>query len=159
MHVDFKYEISPAWELIEKIEENTTELFKIQDPDLKHATLMVVSELLENAVKYGKSNSQISSIQFRFIADDKKITITVSNGVVADKHANDLIEHINQVNSSNNPEELYTNRLKELLENRRTDESKLGIYRISYEGAFHLSYEYKENILTIRAERRYGEGD
>ena len=159
MKVDFKYELSPAWELIEKVEENTNELFNIQDKDLKHDTLMVISELLENAVKYGKSNPQITGIQFRFYADDNKIIIKVSNGVVARKHVDDVILHIKKVNASDNPEILYTNRLQELLDSRKTGESKLGIFRISYEGQFKLFYEYKNEILTITAEREYGKGD
>lgn len=159
MNVELNYHISPVWELIEKVENKTKDIFQVNDKELKSATLMTVTELLENAVKYGKANPEIEGIEFNFTADDNRIIILVTNAVITESHARQIREHIAQVNATSNPEILYVNRLKELLENRKKGESKLGIYRIAYEGQFKLSCQYHNNILTVKAEREYSSGE
>ena len=151
--IEFDCRITPAWDLIEKVEQNTQELFKVTDKSLKEATIMVATELLENAVKYGRSHPGIDGIQFHFIADDDFIRISVSNAVLEDHHKNDLIETIDEVNKCENPEILYMNRLKELLESRVKGVSRLGLYRIAYEGQFNLSYKLENDLLTVIAEK------
>lgn len=155
MKVEFNYNITPAWELIKKVESNTRDLFSIENEDLKTATLMVITELLENAIKYGRSNPEINGIAFNFFADAHKIQIKVANAVISDAHARQLISHINNLNEVGDPMALYTQRLIDMLKNKEHGKSRLGIYRIAYEGEFNLSYEFKNKILTVIAEKSY----
>ena len=151
--VKLHYSIEPACKTIIQIEAEIKNQFKTDDRKLFKATAMVVSELIENAIKYRKSQDSAESIDFTFAATDNIITIIVTNPVKDDIHINEFKEHIKRIQNSNNPEELYTNRLRELIEKRDEKKAQLGLYRIAYEGKYNLSYKYDNQILTVTAVR------
>jgi hypothetical protein len=114
---------------------------------------MAIIELVENAVKYGSSIPGKEGVEFDFKIDNNNIIIKISNGLIHEKDGITVANNINKIKSSNNPMELYIQRLKELLEKPVEGVSQLGLYRIAYEGRFNLDYSIDNNILTITAYR------
>ena len=153
--VAISFTIKPTWSIIKKIQERTVNYMESRgkNKELTEATMMCVTELIENAVKYGAETAKGENIEFDLRVHDDKIQITVSNGVSAKEDLNNVIEHIVKIQKSDNPSELYTQRLKELLEDTKPTVSQLGLYRIAYEGEFLLDYKFNDNMLTIIAER------
>lgn len=152
-NVSLKYYISPTWDVVHKIEENAGKHFKNLDENVRESIMMVITELIENAVKYGAAIPGKEGVEFKFSIDKNKITATISNGIISEKDIIPVKNHIDKIKASDNPMELYTNRLKELLKNPVEGVSQLGLYRIAYEGQFSLDYKIENNILTIIATR------
>jgi len=154
--VAISFTIKPTWSIIKKIQERTVNYMnsKGKSKDLTDATMMCVTELIENAVKYGEETNKGDNIEIDLRVHEDKITIRVTNGLSAHKDLTTVAEHIDKLKKSNNPAELYTQRLKELLDNTKPSVSQLGLYRIAYEGEFKLDYRYSDNMLTIIAERK-----
>ncbi len=144
--------INPTWNVISEIRKKTADLLKNYGQSLLDATMMVASELMENAVKYGQAVPNESMIEFQ-LSVNNTIIIKVTNGVITEKHIETAMMHIDRIKNSDDPGLLYTERLKELLENPKQGVSQLGLYRIAYEGEFKLDYSFKDNLLTIIAQR------
>ncbi|HNR86875.1 MAG TPA: hypothetical protein PKM65_00885 [Spirochaetota bacterium] len=148
-----KYSINSAWGIVKEIREKVGSLLQDRQKDLVDATMMTVSELIENAIKYGTPVSSSTDIDFELTITDRTISISISNGIVAMSDYENVKRHLDLIGQSDNPGELYTKRLMELMENPRPGVSQLGLYRIAYEGEFSLSYRFENKILTIFAER------
>jgi hypothetical protein len=144
--------INPTWNVISEIRKKTADLLKDYDQSLLDATMMVASELMENAVKYGQAVPSESMIEFQ-LSVNGRITIKVTNGLTSEKDLLTVKIHIDKIKTSGDPGLLYTERLKELLENPKQGISQLGLYRIAYEGEFKLDYSYNDKLLTIIAQR------
>lgn len=152
--VTLTFSITPAWEVVKNIEDKIRNIFHTDDSEIFYSTIMTVSELIENAVKYGSASPTSKSININFVADAKNIIIIVSNPVEDEGRVNVVKTHIERINNSKDPQQLYIQRLQELLENPHSKNSQLGLYRIVYEGGFSLNYGYENNILTIKALRK-----
>lgn len=148
-----KYSINSAWSIVKEIREKVGAMLTNRGKDLVDATMMTVSELIENAIKYGSPVSNHTDIDFEFNITQSAIVITIANGIVSIRDYENVKKHLDQIAASDNPGELYTRRLMELMENPRPGVSQLGLYRIAYEGEFALSSRFENNILTIIAER------
>lgn len=152
----FKIYVNPTWSIISNIRKKISELMelkKINDQGLLDATAMVASELMENAVKYGEGTTDEAMIEFEITVESHKINISVSNYVNSGSNIDALIENIEKIKKCDNPAELYINRLNELLENPKHGESRLGLYRIAYEGEYGLDYTFSNNLLKVTAQR------
>ena len=147
--------IKPTWSIIKDIQEKTMKYMESREKnkDLTEATMMCVTELIENAIKYGIEKPDGRNIEFDLVADEKKIRIMISNGIKSESDLKNVTTHIDSISASSDPAQLYTERLMELMENPKPGVSQLGLYRIAYEGEFKLSYKYESNIMTIIAER------
>lgn len=152
--ITLTFSITPAWEYVKAIEDKIRKTFQVDNSELVDATIMTMSELIENAVKYGSSTENAKSININFVADEKQIIIIVANPVKDETSVEIVRKHIERINSASDPLELYVQRLQELLENPNLKNSQLGLYRIAYEGNFKLAYGYENHILTIKAVRK-----
>ncbi len=147
--------IKPTWDIVKDVHDKTIRVMNDQgaSADVKESAMMVATELIENAVKYGISQPDGSSIEFNLEISDNSIQMSTANGVKEEEHAKIVIDHITRINESDNPKELYTQRLLELLECDRPGATQLGLYRIAYEGQFNLRYAYEGKVLKINAEK------
>ena len=147
--------IKPTWSIVSEIQKKCTDFMQSQgkNKDLTEATMMTVTELIENAVKYGTEKPGGGNIEFELHADNKKVSITVSNGINSDNDIMMLVDHIEKIKTTGDPSRLYTEWLMELMENPKPGVSQLGIFRIAYEGEFVLDYKYENKVLTILANR------
>jgi hypothetical protein len=159
MNVQFSFQITPLRELLQKVEVKIDDIFKDHNRILREQTLMVVVELLDNAVKYGMSVPGIEGIDLGISVTDKSVEIRVSNTVDIEEHLDLVRKTIEEIGKTGDAEALYTRRLKELMNGRKQGESRLGLYRIAYEGEFELSYEYKDKVLTIAAMKELNGGN
>ena len=152
-NIVLSYSITPVWQVVRNIEEKIREIFVTKNDELFNATIMVVSELVENAVKYGMDIPTVKSINFNFSVSKDVIVISVANPVDQVGHIDELKDHIHDIQNCDDPQSLYIRRLEELLENTNAKRTQLGLYRIAYEGKYDLSYEYDGKIITVNAIR------
>jgi hypothetical protein len=152
-NVKIHYTITPSWQIIEDIRQKIKHDLSEKVPELIDFATICSSELCENALKYGSSVENMKEIRYNLELKDNFIFIEVSNGVNSPKDLKKIMKTIDLINRENDPETLYMNRLKELMENPKSGESQLGLFRIVYESGFRLSYKYKDAVLTIYAKR------
>lgn len=154
--LEIDLEIPPLWDTINEIRAKIAEDERIKNhgEEFINASVMVASELLENAVKYGYHNDPGQGVAFNLVVDDESITIEVTNGVPPDFQAEKMLKLVEEIKNSENAELLYTNKLMEIASNPKRGESGLGLLRIAYEGEFFLDCEYEHPILKIKAKRK-----
>jgi hypothetical protein len=122
---------------------------------LRYAAMMTASELLENAVKYGEAVHDAPAIQFVLTADSKLIEISVTNGSTKIDRVLELKRHVNEITAAPDRSAMYFGRLRELV-TQPDQSSKLGIYRVVFEGEFELAVGFADDIVTVRAKRVVG---
>jgi len=153
-NINIKYDIAPLWGIVKEIRNEVESLLKGKDKELAYAGKMIASELIENAIKYGSAAEQEKGIMFDLHADIKQVVIKVSNEIKFKDDYDNLVTHIDKINSTDDIKGLYVERLKKLMESPK-EKSQLGLYRIAYEGKFNLKYEYENNLVTVIAYRNY----
>ncbi len=157
MKKSFKLTLKPIWDEIEIVRKKSSEFLESQglSKDSAQAFTMVISELVENSIKYGHfgpNNSQVLvDIQF----SPNSVIAEVSNPI-GRKDANNLKildKTIQWIRGFQNPLEAYTERLKEVSKKPLNDEnSGLGLVRIAYEGKAILDFFVSENsMLNVSA--------
>jgi hypothetical protein len=142
-----------AWNYIRDIRKRVGEVFGESGSELRSASMMVASELIENAVKYGADVASAPNIRLSCCFDGDEMRIVVSNGSTDTEAVRTLHERVKQITDTPDKEALYIARLEELLADP-TDSGKLGLYRIAFEGRFELSVAYVESVVTVTATRR-----
>ena len=152
--------LAPDWEELEGIRFKAQSFLKRQDlpDDLIHSSVMVLSELIENSIKYGRFSDPDNRVSVNLEVSRKMITVEVSNPV-DDSCLPDLKKldrMIQWVRGYQDPFEAYVERLKEVSKKPLKDEeSGLGIARIAYEGDVTLDFVVNdEDVLTVSAVRR-----
>ena len=155
--VNISLSITPTWSILKDVQEKTEQFMKKKNTksDTIEAAIMCASELVENAIKYGSSNTGESNITFDLSTIDDKVCIKVSNGIKDENDALNVKTHIDRLKKTGDPGKLYTERLMQLMDNPKPGVSQLGLYRIAYEGEFKLDYTYHNRILIVIAERKY----
>jgi hypothetical protein len=148
------FEIKPVWGVISEIADQIATLMENEKPDLGDATRMVASELIENAVKFGTFTGKNNLIIFDLGIENDIITIKVVNKAEVKKNIENVRRIIGEINGPASPKELYTRRLRELMEKPKPGESMLGLYRIAYEGEYKLSHELSGDLLVVSAKRK-----
>ncbi len=154
-HIHFRYQIHPVRDIIRIIRDKVETSLLLYPEELRDACRITVSELIENAVKYGTAIDKNLGITFDFTVDDRCIAIVVVNKIYDQKDYEAFRQHLDQIQASENPKELYYQRLQFLLDHPEQDRAQLGLLRIAYEGKFVLNYYYNKNdgVVTITAVR------
>jgi hypothetical protein len=143
-----------TWDHIRKIRKSVGEALKNSDPSLRAAAMMVTSELVENAVKYGEEVAAAPHISVALSVRKNQLIISVSNGSADPSGIKELQQRIEEIVRAPDKSTLYMARLEELLE-EPTETGKLGLYRIAFEGEFDLQFVYLDQVVTITATRTY----
>ena len=153
--ISISMSIKPTWNMVREIQEKATEFMqsKGKDRDSTDAMVMCVTELIENAVKYGMETPEGGDIEVEFLIHDDTVFIKVVNGIRKDSDLENFKRHLEKIKNTKDTAQLYTDRLMELMENPKPGESELGLYRIAYEGEFKLDYKYENKVLTVFAEK------
>lgn len=144
--------IAPAWATIREIRTSVCELLHEYPSEFTHAATMVCSELLENAIKYGEGVAAAPMIQFQLGMVEKQLQVRVINGSTDSAGVSELLDHVRLATESDDKAALYQARLEELLVHPCAS-TKLGIYRIAYEGCFDIHCTYIDEVVTVTATR------
>lgn len=117
---------------------------------------MVVSELLENAVKFGlwsRQDSLAGRASLRVESAGRTLAVTVSNPVdAANPGVLELLERLRDIDQTT-PEEAYLARIQSLLSDPAAGPGGLGLLRMAYEGGCRISADVKAGgVLHVRAD-------
>jgi hypothetical protein len=128
-----------------------------RDQETRDAAGITVSELLENAMKYGSSVPGMPQVEFTLIVGDDEVRIEVSNGVESLQSIAEVCAHIEAISAGSNKEALYVARVQKLVD-AQDSRTQLGLLRIAYEAGFDLSYQHADRIITVAAWRSFQRG-
>lgn len=152
-----KLTLMPEWGIIEDAR-NITDQFLTQSgisAEKVQAATMVISELIENAIKYGCYSLSEDKIAAEIRIDESMITIEVLHPVEKGDygHLKKLDRGIQWIRSFQNPFEAYIEKMQEVSKKPlKDDESGLGLARIAYEGQSILDFFlYEDNQLSVSA--------
>lgn len=157
MEDSLKITLNADWDEIELVRERGSKFLKyhgFSDDDI-HSLVMVISELIENSIKYGKFKKSQNKVCVTLNISKNLITIEVNNPV-DEKTAYDLKRldrTIQWIRGYQDSFEAYIERMKEISKKPLQDEeSGLGLVRIAYEGKAILDFFVREdNILNVSA--------
>ena len=161
MERSLKVLVEPTWDEIEKARNTSSDFLNAHglSNDAVHALTMVVSELIENSVKYGKFAAPESKVVVTIDIEESMISVEVVNPVdeTVYKHLKNLDRTIQWIRGHQDPFEAYIERLREVSKRPLDDkESGLGLVRISYEGRSILDFFLGENdLLSVSAISHY----
>jgi hypothetical protein len=164
MKTSIEFKVKPDWDEIEKIRNKSAEFLQAHNltDDTIHSLSMIISELVENAIKYGNFNKEENRVVVIIRVEQNAVTIEVLNpvGENAVKHLLRLDKIIQWIRGYQDPFEPFIERLKEVSKQPLDDaESGLGLVRIAYEGNALLDFFVGENhILNVSAVSKI-EGD
>ncbi len=152
--------IDPEWNEIEKARNQIGRLLIDQhlSEDLIHAATMIMSELIENGVKYGTFRPG-DRVESHINIDDHMITIEVIHPIDATNrlHLQELDEMIQWIRGYQDPFEAYIEKLKKVAKMPIDDKkSGLGLVRIAHEGGAILDfYTNEDGRLNVSAVLNY----
>ena len=148
--MSINYLIQPEWNIIKNIKEAIENDRSIADlgRDFLDATRMVALELTENALKY---SDRTHAVEISVNADTDECVIMVTNSTNNKEMLGILREILKRIQAENSFE-LYVERLKQLQE-RKDGYSRMGLYRIAYEGEFSLEGKFEGDTVTMIAKR------
>jgi hypothetical protein len=156
-----RLKVKPDWENLDGIREQSVAFLQNLTIDLETADSisMVVSELLENATKYGSFGPNAESIELVGV-EPTSVVVEVTNPLDPDKLENvsRLDGIIQWIRGFQDPFEAYLDRIKEVSSQHfEDDESGLGLVRIAYEGRSILDFVLRDrNLLAVSAVYRRG---
>lgn len=152
-----KLTVDPEWHEIESAR-GETELFLRSHgftDDSTQTLIMVISELIENGIKYGNFKSPEDQVRVNVHMGPNRITIEVVNPVdeKAFHHLKKLDKTIQWIRGYQDPFEAYVEKLKEVSRKPfKDEESGLGLVRIAYEGQAILDFFVGDNgMLNVSA--------
>jgi hypothetical protein len=160
MQNKFALTIQPIWEEIEQVRNSCREFLKAHSlsENIMDSLTMVVSELVENAIKYGSFRSD-GSIDISIAVEKNIIIIEVKNPI--DTTGLPFLRHLDEtiqwIRGYQDPFESYIIKLRQISSKSLQDmECGLGLVRISFEGRSILDFYVSENnILNVSAVYNY----
>lgn len=151
--INVKMQVNPRVEVIKGMLNKVAKYFVDIDPHIRVQTSMVITELLENAIKYGSYDNDKDEVHFEIDIAEDKITLQVSNKICSRDNFDVFEKNIKKLQESDNVAKLYTERLQEILLKPEDEKSQVGLFRIAYEGKFNLQYKLNGDTLLVIAER------
>ena len=155
MKKSIEFNVKPDWDEIEKIRNESVDFLQSHEltDDTIHSLSMVISELIENGIKYGNFKMVENKVVVIISVEKNSVTIEVYNPVdeSAFKHLSRLDKTIQWIRGYQDPFEAYIERIKEVSKKPLKDvESGIGLVRIAYEGKALLDFFVGEdNMLNV----------
>jgi len=151
------FEMKPEWAQIEEARQRCDSfLISIKaGAQVRESVCMIVSEFLENAIKYGNfGDGSTIPLSMKAVADG--VIIEVRNPLPLSESGQDLrrLDALVQwIRSFHAPFQVYLEKLRQVADRPMDDnESGLGLVRIAYEGEAMIDFYVDENdCLTMSA--------
>jgi hypothetical protein len=157
MKRSMKLTVRPHWEEIEGVRNTSSDFFRSHgfSGDAVNALTMVISELIENGIKYGNFKAPENKVLLTIHIGSRVVTVEVVNPVdeAAHVHLKRLDRTIQWIRGYQDPFQAYTERIRAVSKRPLRDkESGLGLVRIAYEGKSILDFFVgDDNILNVSA--------
>lgn len=156
MYKTTTFSIAPDWDNIEDAREKVAQFLLANElhQDLIDTIVMVISELLENSLKYGSYTGEDDEVRVYIEISSSYIVAEVSNPIDDSCLPNlkKMDRMIQWVRGYQDPFEAYVQRLKLVSRKPIMDkESGLGLVRIAYEGDVTLDFISDKNSLSVSA--------
>jgi anti-sigma regulatory factor (Ser/Thr protein kinase) len=142
----------PDWSEIGRIREHVALALSGLRPALREAAVMVASELVENAIKYGESTPGAPGIEVSVVREHTRLSIAVASGTQDEEVARRLRGYTEALAASPDKLGLYVARVQSLAD-APEPHSRLGLHRIGVEGAFELRCSHRDGVLCMTATR------
>jgi hypothetical protein len=126
------------------------------EPSLRNSAAMAVSELVENAIKYGTPTAEMEEILVEIEVLRGRVSIRVTNGCDDPDSLSRLSDYVYRA-TNEDPFDMMLARLQKLRDSRGRSMG-LGIYRIAAEGGFSLRLECGKKLVSVVAERSVSDG-
>ncbi len=146
-------EVPIVWEYVRRVRQQVETALAHIDEEQRSAAVMVASELLENAIKYGTAVPSLGRTRFTLEYSPSQIEIRVENGLTNESAYRRVQKIVDSMSDERVCEKLYLARIQELIDNP-FQSNQLGLYRIGYEGKFNLVCSYENQVLTMTARRQ-----
>ena len=149
--------VRPRWNEVEKVRGKTSQFLGSHglSKDTINGITMVISELIENGIKYGSFALPENTVTANVHIGENIITVEVIHPIdeAAYPHLKNLDKMIQWIRGYQDPFEAFVERLKEVSKRPLGDEeSGLGLVRIAYEGRAILDFFVNEqNVLNVSA--------
>ena len=152
MKKSIEFKIKPDWDEIEKVRNECADFLQSHElsDDTIHSLSMIISELIENGIKYGNFKVVADKVAVVVNVDHNNVTIEVYNPVdeSAYGHLSRLDRMIQWIRGYQDPFEAYVERIKEVSKKPLKDvESGIGLVRIAYEGKALLDFFVNDNNM------------
>lgn len=152
MKKSIEFNIKPDWDEIETVRNESAEFLQSHElsDDTIHSLSMIISELIENGIKYGNFEMVADKVVVAIAINQNTVTIEVINPVDegAIKHLSRLDRTIQWIRGYQDPFEAYVERIKEVAKKPLQDaESGIGLVRIAYEGNALLDFFVGDNNM------------
>ena len=152
MKKSIEFNVKPDWDEIEKIRNESVDFMQSQEltDDTIHSLSMIISELIENGIKYGNFKIVENKVFVAINIERTIVTIEVLNPVDENSfnHLERLDKTIQWIRGYQDPFEAYIERIKEVSKKPLNDlESGIGLVRIAYEGEAMLDFFLSENNM------------
>ena len=125
------------------------------EDECRLATVLVVSELAENMVKYSAPAPDRGAGTIAIDVEADLVRVRATNVVGSDDDGRHVVDAVSRLSAAD-ARELYRNRMRELFGDPGLPRARLGLIRVAFEGGFSLSCSYRASVLEIVAERRVG---
>jgi len=147
--------IKPDWTQIERIRQETQHFVEARDfpRTVAEAVVMVLSELVENAIKYGHYQSPDDKIAYSLAIGRDSIIVEVTNPFAENENFQELDRTIQWIRGYQNPFQAYVEKVKEIAGRPLADmQSGLGLVRIAYQGQAIIDFYLKnDNSIAVSA--------
>jgi hypothetical protein len=147
-------QVPPDWSRVEPVRAAVARciMATLRDRDLEVSLGMVVAELLENAIKYGRAGAPEVGVVVR--VKGERVHVTVENEVdEKSAHVVALQKRIEWMQTFSRPSDAYLAALKQIYGSGvRTEDGGLGIVRIAHEGGCQIDCDTTQpGRIRIRA--------
>ncbi|MBQ3921804.1 MAG: hypothetical protein II707_00795 [Spirochaetales bacterium] len=147
------WKIKPEYKAISEVKGLFSDKLIAEGIPFSYDIEMGFTELMENAIKYSQETPDYNDINVKITLDNRILDITLSNYVKTEDDLRSLSTIINRINEYGKSENLYLDRINEIISQDGIGKSQLGLYRIAYEAEFAISWEKTNNnqiTITIK---------
>lgn len=147
-------EFTPQWEILQSIRDAVQARMRFATHDERDAAVMVASELVENAIKYGQpTDSRGHKNHMTCAVEKRRITIVVSSSLQTESDYQKICRQLESIKAAPDPLQYYAEKVAELLGRKASQSAGLGLCRIVAEGEFDLTAQWADQKLTMTAQR------
>ena len=153
--MELNWKIKPEYKAISEVKALFSDKLVAEGIPFSYDIEMGFTELMENSIKYSQETPDYNDINVKITLDNRILDITLSNYVKTEDDLRSLSTIINRINEYGKSENLYLDRINEIISQDGIGKSQLGLYRIAYEAEFDITYDMIDNkkiAITIKKE-------